>query len=96
MSGGTSIKVRATQADSLGTGPMIYLELGGEHYLIELGDAIGLIKTLEKGIQDSPEYPPGIILRFSTDTYGFGVDGARRLMEDLEREIQVAKGYHRA
>lgn len=94
MSRGTSITVRATHPDSLGTAPMIYLEFNGDDpYLIELGDAVGLIETLEQGIQNSPQYPPGVILRLSTATYGIGVDGARRLVDALEKEIQAAKGY---
>ena len=90
MSSGTSITVRATHPDSFGTAPMIYLDLGGEHYLVELGDAIGLIETLEKGIQDSPQYPPGIVIRLNNDTYGIGIDGARRLVDALQKEIQAA------
>ena len=96
MSGGTSIRVRATHTDSLGTGPMIYLEFGEDHYLIELGDALRLIEPLKKGVQDSPIYPPGVILPFGTATYGIGVEGAHRLIEALEKEIQAAEGYQRA
>ena len=76
---------------------MIYLGFDGEdHYLIELGEAFDIIQALEKGVQDSPEYPPGIIFRCNTATYGIRVDGARRLIKALEKEIQVTEGYQHA